>query len=92
MRPLSSSGKPTEGGSSSDTRPAGSGLNRALRDAAPYLGLGTTLAASVLLGLGGGYWLDSKLGTRPAFFLVGAALGLLAAGLHFYRTLVMRKR
>jgi F0F1-type ATP synthase assembly protein I len=88
---LSSSGKPTEGGSSDRRRP-GSGLNRALRDAAPYLSLGTTLAASVLLGLGAGYWLDSKLGTRPAFFLVGAALGLLAAGLHFYRTLVVRKR
>jgi F0F1-type ATP synthase assembly protein I len=68
------------------------GWSRALRDAAPYLGLGTTLAGSVLLGLGAGYWLDSKLGTRPAFFLAGAVLGLLAAGLHFYRTLVVKKR
>ena len=68
------------------------GWSRVLRDAAPYLGLGTTLAGSVLLGLGAGYWLDSKLGTRPAFFLAGAVLGLLAAGLHFYRTLVVKKR
>jgi ATP synthase protein I len=59
---------------------------------APYLSLGTTLAASVLLGLGIGYWLDSKLGTRPIFFLVGAVLGLLAAGLHFYRTVVIKQR
>ena len=63
-----------------------------MRDAAPYLSLGTTLAASVLLGLGIGYWLDTKLGTRPAFFLVGAVLGLLAAGLHFYRTVVIKNR
>lgn len=68
------------------------GWQRVLREAAPYLGLGTTLAGSVLLGLGAGYWLDSKLGTRPAFFLVGAVLGMLAAGLHFYRMLVIRKR
>jgi F0F1-type ATP synthase assembly protein I len=68
------------------------GWTGALRDVGPYLGLGTTLAASVLLGLGAGYWLDSKLGTRPAFFLVGAVLGLLAAGLYFYRALVIKKR
>jgi F0F1-type ATP synthase assembly protein I len=68
------------------------GFSRALREAAPYLGLGSTLAGSVLLGLGAGYWLDSKLGTRPAFFLAGAVLGMLAAGLHFYRTLVVKKR
>jgi F0F1-type ATP synthase assembly protein I len=72
--------------------PKGGGWTGALRDAAPYLGLGTTLAGSVLLGLGLGYWLDSKLGTRPAFFLVGAVMGLLAAGLHFYRMLVIKKR
>jgi F0F1-type ATP synthase assembly protein I len=72
--------------------PKGRGWTGAVRDAAPYLGLGTTLAGSVLLGLGAGYWLDSKLGTRPAFFLVGAVMGLLAAGLHFYRMLVIKKR
>jgi ATP synthase protein I len=72
--------------------PKGGGWTGALRDVAPYLSLGTTLAASVLLGLGIGYWLDSKLGTRPAFFLVGAVLGLLAAGLHFYRTVVIKNR
>lgn len=88
---MSRSGKSAEDGTGSE-RAASRGLSRALRDAAPYLGLGTTLAASVLLGLGAGYWLDSKLGTRPVFFLVGAVLGLLAAGLYFYRTLMLRDR
>lgn len=59
--------------------------NRALREAAPYLGIGTTLAATVLLGLGAGYWIDGKLGTQPLFFLVGGAFGVLVAGWHFYR-------
>jgi F0F1-type ATP synthase assembly protein I len=72
--------------------PKNGGWTSGLRDVAPYIGLGTTLAGSVLLGLGIGYWLDSKLDTRPAFFLVGAVMGLLAAGLHFYRTVVIKKR
>ena len=67
------------------------GWARALREAAPYLGLGTSLAGSVLLGLLVGYWVDGKLGTRPIFFLVGAVLGMAAAGVHFYRTVVVRK-
>jgi F0F1-type ATP synthase assembly protein I len=57
---------------------------RALREAAPYLGLGTTLAVTVLAGLGGGYWLDGRLGTRPVFLLLGSALGVGAALYHFF--------
>jgi F0F1-type ATP synthase assembly protein I len=49
---------------------------RALREAGPYLGLGTTLAVTVLAGLGGGYWLDGRLGTPPVFLLVGGTLGV----------------
>jgi ATP synthase protein I len=64
---------------------------RTLRDVGPYLGLGGTLAVTVLVGVGGGYWLDGKLGTTPAFVLAGAVVGLLAAGYHFYR-LVRVKR
>ena len=57
-----------------------------MREAAPYLGLGTTLAVTVLAGLGGGYWLDGRLGTRPAFLLLGGCLGLAAALVHFFKT------
>ena len=62
-----------------------------LREAGPYLGIGSSMAASVLLGLGAGYWLDGKLGTRPFLFLLGGLLGILAALLPVYR-LVGRKR
>jgi len=64
---------------------------RALREAAPYLGMGTALAVTVLLGLGAGYWIDGKLGTRPIFFLVGGVLGLCAAGYNFFKTVMGQK-
>jgi F0F1-type ATP synthase assembly protein I len=44
-----------------------------------------TLAVTVLAGLGAGYWLDRRLGTRPVFVLLGAALGVGAALYHFFK-------
>jgi F0F1-type ATP synthase assembly protein I len=58
---------------------------------APYLGLGGTLAVTVLGGVGIGHWLDGRLGTTPTFVLAGALVGILAAGYYFYR-LVRVKR
>ena len=46
-----------------------------------YMGLGLTLALSVLLFLGVGAWLDSRLGTGPLLLIVGAFVG---AGAGFY--------
>ncbi|MBI3932080.1 MAG: AtpZ/AtpI family protein [Acidobacteria bacterium] len=65
---------------------------RVLREAAPYLGIGTSLAFTVLLSLGAGYWIDGKLGTRPIFFLLGGAFGLFAAGYHFFKSVAGPKR
>lgn len=59
-----------------------------LREAAPYLGIGTTLAVTVLLGLGAGYWVDARLGTKPLFFLLGGAFGILVASWHFYKAVM----
>ena len=64
---------------------------RALREAAPYLGIGTSLAVTVLAGVGAGYWLDGKLGTQPLFLLLGAVLGLLVAFWNFYKLVAGRK-
>ena len=58
---------------------------RALREAGPYLGLGTTLAATVLLGLGGGYWLDGWLGSRPLCLFLGGTLGAGVGLYNFFR-------
>jgi len=40
----------------------------------------------VLAGLGGGYWLDGRLGTRPVFVLLGGVLGLGVALYQFFKT------
>jgi F0F1-type ATP synthase assembly protein I len=63
-----------------------------VREAAPYLGLGTALAMTVLACLGAGYWIDGRLGTKPVFFLLGAAFGLFAGFYNFYRQVTGRRR
>jgi ATP synthase protein I len=45
------------------------------------MGLGLTWALSVLLFLGIGAWIDSKLGTSPFLLILGAFIG---AGAGFY--------
>ncbi len=54
---------------------------------AQLVGLGTLLVACVAVGLGMGYVLDRWLGTQPWLLLVGLGLGIVAAGLNFYRTI-----
>lgn len=59
---------------------------RVLREAGPYLSIGTSLAATVLLGLGVGYWIDRRFGTEPVFFLIGSVLGVFTALYQFFKT------
>ena len=66
-----------------------------LRDSAPYLGIGSSLAFTVLLCLWVGHWLDKKFGTDPRYFLIGAVVGVVAAFLHLwqmYRTMTRGKK
>jgi F0F1-type ATP synthase assembly protein I len=73
----------------------GASWQSSLRESAPYLGIGTSLAFTVLLCLGVGHWLDKKSGTEPRYFLVGAVVGVVAAFLHFwkmYRTMTGGKK
>lgn len=58
---------------------------KALRDFAPYLGLGTTLAVTVGLACALGYWLDGILGTKPILALFFGVLGVAAALSQFVR-------
>ena len=48
----------------------------ALRELGPLLGVGTMLAASLGLGVLGGYWADGKFGTKPWLMLLGLFAGL----------------
>ena len=75
---------------SSEREPAGRDWRRAVREAAPYMALGTTLAVDVGLGVGVGYWLDRRFGTSPLFLLLGGVLGMGLAGLFLYKTVAGR--
>jgi F0F1-type ATP synthase assembly protein I len=60
-------------------------MGRALKEAGPLLGLGTSLAATVLLCLGAGYWADGRLGTQPMGLIVGGVFGSAVALYQFFR-------
>jgi len=54
------------------------------------MAIGTSFAASVLLGVGFGYWLDRRFGTQPWLLLLGAAFGLFAGFYQFVKTVDRR--
>jgi len=56
------------------------------------MGLGLTWAMSVLLFLGAGAWLDSKLGTTPLLLIVGAFVGAVAGFYSLYYHIVIEPR
>ncbi len=43
------------------------------------LGIGWFFATALILGVGIGYWADSKTGLEPTFTLIGIVLGLAVA-------------
>lgn len=42
-------------------------------------GIGFYIAGSIILGIVGGRWLDSKLNTNPLWLIVGLILGIIVA-------------
>ncbi len=58
------------------------------RDISPYLGLGLQLAASILVFLFLGRWVDGKLGTEPVFMIIGAFIGAAGGMISFIRTVL----
>ena len=65
----------------------GAGMRR-WRAALNIIGVGWFVGLSILLGVLGGLWLDSKLNTQPVFVLVGLFLGLVIAGFGVYHMLL----
>ena len=55
---------------------------------AEYAGLGLQFAASILLFLFAGQWLDRRLGTDPWFMIVGVFTGAGASFYSMYRKLM----
>lgn len=58
------------------------------RDISPYLGLGLQLAASILVFLFLGRWVDGKLDTYPVFMIIGAFVGAAGGMISFIRTVL----
>jgi len=54
----------------------------------PYLGLGTQLAATVILMFYIGYWLDKKLNTYPILIIMFSFLGGFAAIYNFIKSVL----
>lgn len=63
-----------------------------LRASGQYMGLGLSWALSVLLFLGVGAWLDSKLGSEPILLILGAFVGAGAGFYYFYHHIVIEPR
>ena len=60
--------------------------------AGEVLGVGVQFAASILLFLFLGRWLDGKLGTEPWLLLAGVMIGAVAGFYSLYRQLVIVPR
>ncbi len=56
-----------------------------------YLDLGFQFAVAIVVGAGGGYWLDSRIGTMPLFLIVGVLLGGTSGFLSLYRAVYPRE-
>jgi len=49
--------------------------------------IGMSFVFALVIGFGGGYWLDSVLGTKPWLSFVGFFVGLAAGVLNVYRVM-----
>jgi F0F1-type ATP synthase assembly protein I len=63
-------------------------LTESYRNVGPYLGLGTQLAASIILMFFLGRWLDSQLNSTPVFVLICSFLGGFAGIYNFIKTVM----
>lgn len=52
--------------------------------------VGTQLVVSIFIGFAIGYWLDTKIGTKPLLMLVFGIFGIAAGFLNIYRTVKNR--
>lgn len=60
--------------------------NNLFKDYAPYLGLGAQLAASVIIMVFIGVWLDGKFDSSPYLTLIFSFLGIAAGMYHFIKS------
>lgn len=66
---------------------AGSPDARTIRMIGQLSTIGLAFVFALVMGFGGGYWLDRRLGTTPWLSLLGFAAGLAAGVLNVVRTM-----
>lgn len=79
------SGEPEEPGGPGNEGDGRSSLARSLQKAGPILHMGWSIAISVTLGAGLGYWLDKHFGTSPWLLIAGSILGIAAGFVELIR-------
>jgi F0F1-type ATP synthase assembly protein I len=62
------------------------------RGLGPLLHLGLTFVACIVIGLGGGFWLDRALGTSPWLLLAGLGIGIAAGFVNLFRAMKIAER
>ncbi len=60
-----------------------------LRSAGPLLGIGTQLAATMVVFVLVGKYIDDKNNTHPLWLLIFALLGIAVGMYHFIKTIIM---
>ncbi|MHB8930501.1 MAG: AtpZ/AtpI family protein [Melioribacteraceae bacterium] len=63
-------------------------ISQSFRNVGPYLGLGTQLAASIILMFFLGRWLDSKFNSTPLMILICSFIGGFAGIYNFIHTVL----
>ena len=63
-------------------------VSKGYAEVGPYISAGTQYAASIVVCLLIGWWLDGKYGTSPWFVVSGVILGAVAGFYNLYKTLI----
>ena len=69
-----------------DKKDKNSSNSNLYKDYAPYLGLGIQLAATIVIMVFVGIWLDGKFNTSPYLTLVFSFLGIFTGMYHFIKS------
>lgn len=64
-------------------------MGKTMKDVGPYLGLGTQLAATIVIMFFAGKWLDEQLGIFPLLTILLSFLGGFAGIYNFIRTVLL---
>lgn len=64
-----------------------SGIGKSFKEVAPYLGIGVQLAATIVLMVLIGNWLDKKFGQKFIFTLIFGLLGIFSGMYNLLKTL-----